>query len=313
MSTDFSSFASRIIDVYPEQASEGPRLVVFGAVHGNEPSGVIALRQIFQQLRENEIPLAGQLIGVIGNTQALNQQVRYCDADLNRLFRDEYIEQLATGQAEYIAEAHEVQDLCALVEACEADRADPPFFVDGHTTSSASVPYISTNEGYDDSYRFAQPVPATTVMGVEKEIEGCLSEWLNQRGWHGFTLEAGQHQAAISVRNQAAIIWLALVNSGCLSEADGREYIRNAYETLRQQGSQQEKVYRVVSSYRIRRDEDFRMEPGFVNLQFVHKGEKLAVSNGEIIYAEEDAYLLMPLYQKQGSFGFFIAQEVETG
>lgn len=312
----FLASPRRIIDQYPDRTggsgSDGPRLVVFGAVHGNEPSGVLALRQIFEQLREEDIPLAGSLTGVVGNVPALAQQVRYCDEDLNRLFLPERVEQVksAEGDTALTVEARELREIVTLVEACEDTPAGRPFFVDCHTTSSASIPYLSLNEGFADSYHFARPIPATMVLGAEREIKGCLAEWLNRRGWHGFTLEAGQHQAASSVRHQAAVIWLALVSSGCLAEQHAAEHIRQARDTLRQQGSQQDQQYRVVSSYRIAEGEVFRMELGFVNLQPVQEGELLATSNGRPLYAPHDAHLLMPLYQKQGTFGYFLAREV---
>ena len=305
---DFRS-SPRIIDVYPTHYTTGPRLVVFGAVHGNEPSGVIALRQVFEQLRSEQAPLQGQLIGIMGNIPAFDRQVRYCDADLNRLFRQELIQEAEAQETSSTVEMRELREICTLAKVCEADTDGKPFFVDCHTTSAASVPYVSLNEGFADSFRFAQDMPAVKVIGAEREIKGCLSEWLNRRGWHGFTLEAGQHQADISVRNQAAIIWLGLLNSGCLSDPTG-EVIQRANETLLEQGDLQASVFQVTASYRIREGETFRMEPGYANFQAIRQGELLATSNGEPVYAFTDAFILMPLYQPQGNFGYFIAQKV---
>ena len=300
--------ASRIFDIYSTHSPE-PLLVIFAGMHGNEPSGVYALQRVFQQLRADNILLNGQVMGVIGNQEALRRGVRYCNEDLNRLFLPEYIDQVMSIRSGHATEAKELLEICELVEACETKVRGFPFFVDCHTTSSTSIPYISMNEGFADSYHFAQHMPATTVIGVEKEIKGCLAEWLNRRGWHGFTFEAGQHQAAVAIRNQEAIIWLALVSSGCLSEHHAQSHIDRARETLYQQGDQQSKFYRVTSSYRIKEGENFRVEPGFINLQPIRKGQLLAVSDGQPLYASEDAHILMPLYQKQGDFGFFIAQE----
>ena len=305
-----STNISRIFDTYPARTS-APRLVVFAGVHGNEPSGVIALQRVFDHLRTNDIPLHGQLTGVIGNREALRRNLRYCDEDLNRLFLPEYIHAVRSGTGTFPIEDHELLEICTWATDYENKAEGFPYFVDCHTTSSASIPYISMNEGFADSYRFAQDLPATKVIGVEKEIKGCLAEWLNLRGWHGFTFEGGQHQAPISVQNQEAMIWLALIRSGCLLEQNAPDQINRARETLFQQGSQQHHTYRVVSSYRIREGEDFQMLPGFVNLQAIRQGEPLATSNGEVIQAKEDAHILMPLYQKQGNFGFFIAHVVK--
>ncbi|MGB3778410.1 MAG: succinylglutamate desuccinylase/aspartoacylase family protein [Tunicatimonas sp.] len=302
------AFSSRIISSFPTDGAK-PRLVVFAGVHGNEPSGVLALQRVFEQLRTHQIPLSGQLVGVLGNVEALRQEVRYVNEDLNRLFLPSHIEQARAAPDEQAFETLELLNICDLVDSLETRTEDELFFVDCHTTSSASIPFISLNEGFPASLQLAQRVPVAAVIGAEKEIKGCLAEWLNKRGWTGFTYEAGQHQAAISVDNQEAIIWLALLHAGCISEAQARPYLDRARITLQQQGTQQQEVYRLRSAYRIGDDEAFRMEPGFRNLQLVRAGELLATSDGEPVVAQEDAYLLMPLYQPQGNFGFFLVQQ----
>lgn len=301
------TFSSRIIDSYPAAGAK-PRLVVFAGVHGNEPSGVLALQRIFEQLHTHQIPLSGQLVGVLGNTQALRREVRYVNEDLNRLFLPSRIEQVKATSDTQTFENLELLNICDLVESLEARTQDELFFVDCHTTSSTSIPFISLNEGFSSSLQLAQRVPVAAVVGAEREIHGCLAEWLNQRGWTGFTYEAGQHQAASSVDNQEAIIWLALLHAGCIRESQVGPYLDRARTTLQRQGTQQQAVYRLQSAYRIRDDEAFRMEPGFQNLQLVRKGERLATSDGAPVLAPEDTYLLMPLYQPQGNFGFFLVQ-----
>ena len=301
--------SSRIIASLPDQGLK-PRLIVFAGVHGNEPSGVLALLRVFAQLRTHPFDLQGQFMGVLGNIEALRQDVRYLDEDLNRLFLTDRIEQAKTTRDQPTAEGRELLEITDLVESLESRTQSPLFFVDCHTTSSASAPFISLNEGFASSLRFAQGVPTAAVIGAEKEIKGCLSEWLNHRGWAGFTFEAGQHRDTLSIDHQEAIIWLALWRSGCLDKTPAKSRIDQARATLGRQGSQPQKIYQVLSAYRIREDEDFRMEPGYRNLQFVPQGELLATSNGQPVLAPEDAHLLMPLYQPQGNFGFFLVQEI---
>ena len=301
------ALSSRIIGSYPTNGAQ-PRLVVFAGVHGNEPSGVLALERVFEQLHRHQLSLEGQLIGVRGNVEALRQKVRYVNEDLNRLFVPSRIEQVKSDPEAQAFETLELLSICDLVDSLEARTDDELFFVDCHTTSSASIPFISLNEGFPSSLQMAQRIPVATVIGAEKEIKGCLAEWLNRRGWTGFTYEAGQHEATISVDNQEAMIWLALRHAGCINESQAQPYLDRARATLQQQGTQQQEVYRLLSAYHIRDDEAFRMEPGFRNLQLVRKGERLATSDGEPVVAPQDAYLLMPLYQPQGNFGFFLVQ-----
>ena len=298
---------SRIIGRFPANDAE-PRLVVFAGVHGNEPSGVLALQRVFKQLRTDRFALKGQLVGVLGNVMGLEQGVRYVKEDLNRLFLPSRIEPAKRAPEEQTYETLELLSICDLVESLEARTKGELFFLDCHTTSSPSIPFISLNEGYPASLQLAQRIPVAAVIGAEKEIKGCLAEWLNKRGWTGFTYEAGQHQADLSVDNQEAVIWMALLHAGCIHEAQAPVYLKRAQDILQQQGTQQQEVYRLQSAYRIRDDEVFQMEPGFRNLQFVRRGEHLATSDGRPVVAREDSYLLMPLYQPQGNFGFFLVR-----
>ena len=47
------------------------------------------------------------------------------------------------------------------------------------------------------------------------------------------------------------------------------------------------------------------MQPGYTNFQLIKKGELLAKSNGEQVFAKYSSRIFMPLYQSQGNDGFF--------
>jgi len=55
----------------------------------------------------------------------------------------------------------------------------------------------------------------------------------------------------------------------------------------------------------------FRMEPGFANIARVSTGTLLARDDGGEIRAPFDGLVLMPLYQAQGSDGFFFGRAVD--
>ena len=60
----------------------------------------------------------------------------------------------------------------------------------------------------------------------------------------------------------------------------------------------------------IREGDDFVMEPGFTNFQPVERGQTLARDRRGPILARESGQILMPLYQKQGTDGFFLVRQV---
>jgi succinylglutamate desuccinylase len=156
----------RIIGKYPEQPLPGPVLLVSAGVHGNEPSGVLALKRVFEKLAKEQPSMKGQLIGVSGNLNALRQGKRLIDKDLNRVCTQENAEKLRKGKD---LGFHEAKEFSALVEIVDEIHQDPQvsqvFFMDLHTTSSPTVPYISVNKK-DESYSFARKFPLPVAKGI---------------------------------------------------------------------------------------------------------------------------------------------------
>ncbi len=301
---------SRLLIEYPGNSNE-PTLVIFAGIHGNEPSGLTALINVRHKLTEQSIALKGGFYGIAGNLEAIAVEKRYRDEDLNRIFLSERIQKVQNNQDELNSEEEELKQILHITDKINQQTTDEVYFVDCHTTSSESIPYISLNEGYRDSYLFAKGIAATSIIGVEREIKGCLPEWFNREGWHGFTFEAGQHSAPSSVESQEAIIWQGLFHAGCLYADEHAELFDESQQTLYANGANHYTFYSVISSYRIQPDEEFVMKPGYENFQKIRLGEVLATSNGQPVMSPANAHILMPLYQKQGSFGYFVAEEIQ--
>jgi len=62
----------------------GAIVVIIGAVHGNEKIGVQVIESLKKTLNLKEI--SGELYLIIANPRALEQNKRFIDTDLNRLF-----------------------------------------------------------------------------------------------------------------------------------------------------------------------------------------------------------------------------------
>ena len=75
---------------------DGPVLVFVGGIHGNEPSGVYALQEVFDRFKDRDGEFRGKAYAFAGNLRALNKKQRYLDVDLNRLWYDEQISRLET-------------------------------------------------------------------------------------------------------------------------------------------------------------------------------------------------------------------------
>jgi len=297
----------RIIGEYHSD-QPGPHLLIFAGVHGNEPSGVFALFRVFDQLKQHNPSICGSITGICGNLAALKEGKRYLDEDLNRVFTAERAAELKTRKPNNREEV-EMQAVLHLLETYHRQDSEP-FFVDCHTTSSETEPYISLNSGYSLSYDFARDVPLCAVVGVEKILKGCLSEYLNLQGFHGFTYEAGQHDDKETIDCQEAMIWLALEHATCLQP--GSDVVKKAEQTLLKHSKRTGKTLSVTDAHKIAPDEKFEMKEGFHNLDPIKKGQHIAWVNDEKIYAPADGHILMPLYQKKGTFGYFLSEEVDA-
>jgi len=285
----------------------GPGLIVTAGVHGNEPSGIIAFNMVLQSLLRHKPPFKGELTGLAGNKAALSNNVRFIDKDLNRVCFVENEEKLKVGVNLGYHESLEFFALIREFEAAQHEDITQIFFLELHTTSSASQPYISVNRD-PNSCQFANKFPLPVVKGIEDYIPGHVDYYLNHKGHVGCTVEAGQHEALASIENHEAAIWLALHYAGCVAKEDIPDFDTH-YERLSQLGAGLPASYEVIYRYEIGEDEDFKMNPGYVNFQKISKGEILARSDGRNIVSEWDARIFMPLYQAEGKDGFFIVQE----
>ena len=64
--------------------ADGPTLIAVGSIHGNEPSGHLALKRVRDRLRGIEKRLRGRVFLITGNVGALAKGVRFQAYDLNR-------------------------------------------------------------------------------------------------------------------------------------------------------------------------------------------------------------------------------------
>lgn len=298
----------RVIGSYSHDR-RGPGLVVTAGIHGNEPSGVFALKRVFEALEKEDVPIKGRLTGLAGNLKGLSKDVRYIDQDLNRLWLSDNIRKAEKDTNGKVHEIKEMAEILKELNKAHDELITQLYFLDCHTTSSESQPYISVHD-FPHSFYFAANFPAYTVKGLPKFIPGTIDDYLNGRGYIGFTYEAGQHDDLSSIENQEAAIWLSLAHCGCL-DYDTLGCYPHCNELMSKYIVEGKKSFKVLHCYKIKEGEGFKMRPGYVNFQKIKKGEVLADNKSGEIKSEWNARILMPLYQAQGDDGFFIVKEIE--
>lgn len=287
------------------QGRPGPLLIVLSGIHGNEPSGVLGLAAVVERLRAEDLPFFGRLVGIAGNLPALEANQRFIDEDLNRIWLPERIESLREGREPRSREEAELRDVLDVIENHRHPQADN-YFLDCHTTSSESVPYISVPVDAR-SVEWAGEFPVHTVIGGGDNLVGVSDRYLIDQGFCGFTFEAGQHCRLASIEAQEAAIWVALHRAGCVTEPPHR-----AEQSLSRTQIDGHKYYEFEYVHTITPESGFRMRPGYVNFQRIRKGDLLAWEHEKPILSQWDARLFLPLYQTQGDDGFSIIREADS-
>lgn len=292
-------------------SAAGPSLVVVAGIHGNEPAGLEAADRVLARLQQRDRPLRirGEFVVFAGHVAGLNRGVRFVHRDLNRGWSEENVAALqAKDEASLDGEDREQRGLIDAIDAAVARARGDVVLADIHTSSAPGVPFVLY--GKSDAQRaFVSAFPIPVISGIVDKVEGVLSEFVAARGPVAFSVEGGQHDAASSRDSLEAILWLSLQQAGILDEDEVPEVLQ-ARRTLEQMRGDLPRMVDVTARHAIGPDDHFVMEQGFRCVDRIGKGQLLAHDKNGELRAEEDGVVVLPLYQKLGSDGFFWGREV---
>lgn len=291
----------------------GPLLIVMGQIHGNEPAGTLALQALFRMIdwefRKNPGFLyRGKLVGLRGNLKAIKAGERFVGQDMNRMWKPAQIQRiLQTPKEELSAEEKECLELHhAIQEEIELYKPRYCFILDIHTTTATGGIFLIPPPD-SKAIEVAQSLHAPIVKGMIGTLKGTLVEYSELNPWGAETdalvFEAGQHHSPSSVENAISAI-VGTMRALGMFDADDVEYKHD--EKLAGWSKSLPKVTRILYRHPIVPEDRFHMLPGFKNFMPIHEGQHLANDKNGPIYAREDGYILMPLYQRQGEDGFFM-------
>lgn len=231
----------------------GPRLIILGAVHGNEVCGTRALERLIAEIDAGRLHIERGTLTVVPITNPLAYRLgqRQGERNLNRNLQP-------------TAEPRDFEDrianvLCPLLDAHEV-------LLDLHSFHTDGQPFVmlgpNDNDGALEPFAHArEEVRMAAHLGVTRVVEGWLdtyaigvkrrraqhpdanpltlspaygvgtTEYMRSRGGYGVTLECGQHNdpAAVGVAYRAVMQTLALLK---LIDAPLQPPL-NDYEVLR--------------------------------------------------------------------------------
>jgi succinylglutamate desuccinylase len=251
---------------------DGPRVVFFSGIHGNEVSGVHAVEKLlFDFFAGARLLKRGSLTLVRANQQALAAEQRYLTLNMNRLFRDRY-----DGVDKTCYEFLRTQQLKQLLEACD-------YFLDFHSAPSAQEPFLVAERKAVDFY--SKLGIGQIITGWSKfsagSIGGDAENFAGSRGALAATLESGSHfdKSAIVVSYRTAFSMLQLL--GMIEPAQAKPVVRPTIVDM----------YAVVT----KDFADFRYDAEVTNFQPIKNGAIYAYQNGRPLTVAEDSYLLIPM------------------
>ena len=300
----------QVVGSWGEQG-HGPTLVVVGGIHGNEPSGVVALTRLLQELEASNGQVQGRLVGLRGNRQALDRGARWIHQDLNRLWTEEQLNWLRshTDPSQLDGECREQARLVQIIEPLLSTTPGGRLsLLDLHSTSSQSAPFSIVNH-QSSSRRLGARFPVPMVFGLQDEIHGTLVSYFDSIGIPALGFEGGQHESKEAVLFHLAILRLALVFTGILKEEDCPHF-RLSMEMLERSSQDLPRAHQVRYRHPVQPDDQFRMEPDLANFQPVRQNQLLARDRTGEIRSPRSGRILMPLYQAQGDDGFFIVDSI---
>lgn len=281
----------------------GPVMIFFGGIHGNEPAGIIALERVLSEL--DTANLNGSIYAISGNLKALSKNKRFLDCDLNRMWTSARMSKRSFERKKY-AEDLEQLELDAILQKIIEKHKTALYFIDLHTTSSKSLPFITINDSIINR-RFSKLFKVPVILGIEEFLEGPLLSYINELGYVSLGFESGQHTSKEAVNNAKSFIKLALNFSGIVLFRD----LGKDIELLQKATKANNKIYEIIYRYNIKREEHFKMKPGFSSFEKLEKGTLLATSDERDIYLSKKATLFMPLYQKKGEDGYYLIRKIE--
>ncbi len=252
-----------------------PHIAIFAAVHGNEPSGLVAQKRLAAELRDGALPFhAGTLILVHGNPRATKQMTRssHPSVDLNRLFDFSFVHELPRHL--WIYEHERALELRPLLESIDAA-------IDLHSTTLPTPPFAIATRAPG-----SEPLAAALGLGYVTlgwDGPGLLGDKvvfapLTQRAVPAVAVECGQH----------ADVHAAEVGYQCLRR--GLAHLGMLDETYPSNGAK-----RLVIRDAIKRpSQTFRLASPLTGMHALAAGETIGEDENLVVCARRACYAIMP-------------------
>jgi predicted deacylase len=285
----------------------GPRLMITGAVHGNEVCGTLAIHRLMADLdRGDRVIARGQLTVVpVSNPLAYKLQRRAGDRNLNRA--------LAPTETPHAFEDHVANWLCPLL-------ARHDVLLDLHSFQASGQPFVMVgphdNSGDLEPFaRAAQEEALARVLGVRRVVDGWLDTYaLGVARRRAAALAAGEVAATLDLHPRYGVGttetmralggWALTLECGQHADPHAPEVAYRAIvNTLAHLGLTDDAppppmpAIEALSLHAVidKQHADDRFERGWQSFDAVRAGELIGTrASGEPVLAAGDGWLMFP-------------------
>ncbi|MBE37382.1 MAG: hypothetical protein CMP50_01820 [Flavobacteriales bacterium] len=277
-------------------------MIFIAAIHGNENSGVIALERFFKHINNTNTKIAGTVIGLIGNLNALKNNSRYINSDMNRMWTDRIIESKSSQKKSEFKEVLMVKELIDKIIKLKKKRNIT--IVDLHNTSSPNGVFSIVNNLKEK--KIAEHLEIPVINNLFKKVKGSFAEYYSSQNINTIVFEGGAIGDPAAINNHEAGIWKMLEKKGFISQDFIPEKVLKNNINMNNFSKETKGYYFVKYIHKIKKGNEFLMNPNMRNFEKIKKGQIVGHSNHGPVKSPYEGYLLMPLYQKQGKEGFYL-------
>lgn len=259
--------------------ADGPKLLVFGAVHGNEHCGPKGIRMCLDKIDSGELKIKkGSVTFVpVCNPVAYEKNVRFVEKNLNRI--------IYHHDTPRIAEEAFANHVCELIDGHD-------ILLDLHSYSSGSEPFLFVDKDDETHRAYARCTPFDYWMMDWNDLypntgknEGMTTTgYAHSKGKISMTVECGNHTYPLGGELAYDTARATLAHFG-LADADPVARFKPPQE---------------ITNIRMRtivmKEREGKFTQPWKFLDRVNKEQVLAIYNdGEEIKAPYDAVMIMPL------------------
>lgn len=261
----------------------GPTVTIMTGVHGNEISGVEALKKAISNVKIRR----GKVYFIIANPGALAHQKRQLEMNLNRAFLppESLTNSERTSYERFLAE-------CLMPYLNKSDA-----LLDLHSTlSSPAIPFVICEP---NGFKIARKIPFDIIsIGWGKTHPGSTDAYMNNRDKIGICVECGQHNDPKSRNRAEDAIGVFLGELGLIKK------------TKTPGEAKDQRIIQATSLFKCRKN--FVPSQDFADFSNLNKDQLIGTDGGKKIYCPEKGMFILFCYkcQQPGQEAFALAREI---